>query len=139
MGLSPSGDKVGTEQKLIGMMVDIFVCLRQLFSRDQYYEGAGDCIDSSRRFSWLRLERNMSDDMIKASAKNGGAATQIGSPAASLDSLATVRTAKCFTRRTRRCKTKASLQEIPRHNQLSDESVKITVTCIGTLNGLQIT
>jgi membrane dipeptidase len=87
-GLSPFGEKVVTEMNRIGIMVDISHVSDSTFY-DVIKLTKVPCIasHSSCRYFTPGFQRNMSDDMIKALAKNGGV-IQINFGATFLDSVA---------------------------------------------------
>jgi membrane dipeptidase len=87
-GLSPFGEKVVAEMNRVGIMVDISHVSDSTFY-DVMKLTKVPCIasHSSCRYFTPGFQRNMSDDMIKALAKNGGV-IQINFGAAFLDSVA---------------------------------------------------
>jgi membrane dipeptidase len=87
-GLSPFGEKVVTEMNRVGIMVDISHVSDSTFY-DVMKLTKVPCIasHSSCRYFTPGFQRNMSDDMIKALAKNGGV-IQINFGASFLDSVA---------------------------------------------------
>lgn len=89
-GLSPFGEKVVAEMNRVGMMVDISHVSDSAFY-DVLKVTTAPLIasHSSCRYFTPGFHRNMSDDMIKALAKNGGV-IQINFGASFLDSLARV-------------------------------------------------
>ena len=89
-GLSPFGEKVVAEMNRIGMMVDIsHVSDSAFYDVLKIAKAPVIASHSSCRFYTPGFERNMSDDMIKALAKNGGV-IQINFGASFLDSTARV-------------------------------------------------
>ena len=87
-GLSPFGEKVVAEMNRIGMMVDIsHVSDSAFYDVLKIAKAPVIASHSSCRFYTPGFERNMSDDMITALAKNGGV-IQINFGASFLDSLA---------------------------------------------------
>lgn len=89
-GLSPFGEKVVAEMNRIGMMVDIsHVSDSSFYDVIKISKAPVIASHSSCRYFTPGFERNMSDDMIKALAKNGGV-IQINFGASFLDSLARV-------------------------------------------------
>jgi len=89
-GLSPFGEKVVTEMNRIGMMVDIsHVSDSAFYDVLKIAKAPVIASHSSCRFYTPGFERNMSDEMIKALAKNGGV-IQINFGASFLDSTARV-------------------------------------------------
>ena len=89
-GLSPFGEKVVAEMNRIGMMVDIsHVSDSSFYDVVKISKAPVIASHSSCRYFTPGFERNMSDDMIKALAKNGGV-IQINFGASFLDSLARV-------------------------------------------------
>ena len=87
-GLSPFGEKVVEEMNRVGIMVDISHVSDSTFY-DVMKLTKVPCIasHSSCRYFTPGFQRNMSDDMIKALAKNGGV-IQINFGATFLDSVA---------------------------------------------------
>ena len=87
-GLSPFGEKVVAEMNRVGIMVDISHVSDSTFY-DVMKITKAPCIasHSSCRYFTPGFQRNMSDDMIKALAKNGGV-IQINFGASFLDSVA---------------------------------------------------
>ncbi len=87
-GLSPFGEKVVAEMNRVGIMVDISHVSDSTFY-DVMKLTKVPCIasHSSCRYFTPGFQRNMSDDMIKALAKNGGV-IQINFGAVFLDSVA---------------------------------------------------
>jgi membrane dipeptidase len=87
-GLSPFGEKVVAEMNRVGIMVDISHVSDSTFY-DVMKLTKVPCIasHSSCRYFTPGFQRNMSDDMIKALARNGGV-IQINFGAAFLDSVA---------------------------------------------------
>ncbi len=87
-GLSPFGEKVVAEMNRVGIMVDISHVSDSTFY-DVMKLTKVPCIasHSSCRYFTPGFQRNMSDDMIKALAKNGGV-IQINFGATFLDSVA---------------------------------------------------
>lgn len=87
-GLSPFGEKVVAEMNRVGIMVDISHVSDSAFY-DVMKLTKVPCIasHSSCRYFTPGFQRNMSDDMIKALAKNGGV-IQINFGATFLDSVA---------------------------------------------------
>lgn len=87
-GLSPFGEKVVSEMNHVGIMVDISHVSDSTFY-DVMKITKAPCIasHSSCRYFTPGFQRNMSDDMIKALAKNGGV-IQINFGASFLDSVA---------------------------------------------------
>ena len=89
-GLSPFGEKVVAEMNRIGMMVDIsHVSDSTFYDVLRITKAPVIASHSSCRFFTPGFQRNMSDEMIKALAKNGGV-IQINFGASFLDSLARV-------------------------------------------------
>ena len=89
-GLSPFGEKVVAEMNRIGMMVDIsHVSDSAFYDVLKIAKAPVIASHSSCRFYTPGFERNMSDEMIKALAKNGGV-IQINFGASFLDSTARV-------------------------------------------------
>jgi len=89
-GLSPFGEKVVAEMNRVGMMVDIsHVSDSAFYDVVKISKAPVIASHSSCRYFTPGFERNMSDDMIKALAKNGGV-IQINFGASFLDSLARV-------------------------------------------------
>ena len=89
-GLSPFGEKVVAEMNRLGMMVDIsHVSDSAFYDVVKISKAPVIASHSSCRYFTPGFERNMSDDMIKALAKNGGV-IQINFGASFLDSLARV-------------------------------------------------
>jgi membrane dipeptidase len=89
-GLSPFGEKVVAEMNRIGMMVDIsHVSDSAFYDVLKVTKAPVVASHSSCRYFTPGFQRNMSDDMIKALAKNGGV-IQINFGASFLDSLARV-------------------------------------------------
>jgi membrane dipeptidase len=89
-GLSPFGEKVVAEMNRVGMMVDIsHVSDSAFYDVIEISKAPVIASHSSCRYFTPGFERNMSDDMIKALAKNGGV-IQINFGASFLDSLARV-------------------------------------------------
>jgi membrane dipeptidase len=89
-GLSPFGEKVVAEMNNVGMMVDIsHVSDSAFYDVLKVTKAPVIASHSSCRFFTPGFQRNMSDDMIKALAKNGGV-IQINFGASFLDSLARV-------------------------------------------------
>ncbi|HMG89749.1 MAG TPA: dipeptidase [Chryseolinea sp.] len=89
-GLSPFGEKVVAEMNRVGMMVDIsHVSDSSFYDVIKASKAPVIASHSSCRYFTPAFERNMSDDMIKALAKNGGV-IQINFGASFLDSLARV-------------------------------------------------
>jgi membrane dipeptidase len=89
-GLSPFGEKVVAEMNRVGMMVDIsHVSDSAFYDVIKISKAPVIASHSSCRYFTPGFERNMSDDMIKALAKNGGV-IQINFGASFLDSLARV-------------------------------------------------
>jgi len=87
-GLSPFGEKVVAEMNAIGMMVDIsHVSDSAFYDVMKITKAPAIASHSSCRFFTPGFERNMSDDMIRALAKNGGV-IQINFGANFLDSVA---------------------------------------------------
>jgi membrane dipeptidase len=87
-GLSPFGEKVVAEMNRLGMMVDIsHVSDSAFYDAIKITKAPLIASHSSCRYFTPGFERNMSDDMIKALAKNGGV-IQINFGASFLDSLA---------------------------------------------------
>lgn len=87
-GLSPFGEKVVAEMNRVGIMVDISHVSDSTFYDVMKLTNV-PCIasHSSCRYFTPGFQRNMSDDMIKALAKNGGV-IQINFGASFLDSVA---------------------------------------------------
>jgi len=92
-GLSPFGEQVVVEMNRVGIMVDISHVSDSAFY-DVMKLAKAPCIasHSSCRYYTPGFQRNMSDDMIKALAKNGGV-IQINFGASFLDSVARQNTA----------------------------------------------
>lgn len=89
-GLSPFGEKVVAEMNRVGMMVDIsHVSDSTFYDVMKITRAPVIASHSSCRFFTPGFQRNMSDDMLKALAKNGGV-IQINFGASFLDSLARV-------------------------------------------------
>ena len=89
-GHSPFGEKVVAEMNRIGMMVDIsHVSDSAFYDVLKIAKAPVIASHSSCRFYTPGFERNMSDEMIKALAKNGGV-IQINFGASFLDSTARV-------------------------------------------------
>jgi membrane dipeptidase len=89
-GLSPFGEKVIGEMNRVGMMVDIsHVSDSAFYDVIKITKAPLIASHSSCRFYTPGFQRNMSDDMIKALAKNGGV-IQINFGASFLDSIARV-------------------------------------------------
>jgi membrane dipeptidase len=89
-GLSPFGEKVVAEMNRVGMMVDIsHVSDSAFYDVIKVTKAPVIASHSSCRYFTPGFERNMSDDMIKALAKNGGV-IQINFGASFLDSVARV-------------------------------------------------
>jgi membrane dipeptidase len=89
-GLSPFGEKVVAEMNRLGMMVDIsHVSDSAFYDALKITKAPLIASHSSCRYFTPGFERNMSDDMIKALAENGGV-IQINFGASFLDSLARV-------------------------------------------------
>ena len=89
-GLSPFGEKVVAEMNRLGMMVDIsHVSDSAFYDVIKISKAPVIASHSSCRYFTPGFERNMSDDMINALAKNGGV-IQINFGASFLDSLARV-------------------------------------------------
>lgn len=87
-GLSPFGEKVVAEMNRLGMMVDIsHVSDSAFYDVLKVTTAPVIASHSSCRYYTPGFERNMSDDMIKALAKNGGV-IQINFGASFLDSTA---------------------------------------------------
>lgn len=87
-GLSPFGEKVVAEMNRIGMMVDIsHVSDSTFYDVMKITKAPAIASHSSCRYFTPGFQRNMSDDMIKALAKNGGV-IQINFGANFLDSVA---------------------------------------------------
>jgi membrane dipeptidase len=89
-GLSPFGEKVVAEMNRVGIMVDIsHVSDSTFYDVMKITRAPVIASHSSCRFYTPGFQRNMSDDMLKALAKNGGV-IQINFGASFLDSLARV-------------------------------------------------
>jgi membrane dipeptidase len=87
-GLSPFGEKVVNEMNRVGIMVDIsHVSDSTFYDVLKITKAPVIASHSSCRFFTPGFQRNMSDDMIKALAKNGGV-IQINFGASFLDSVA---------------------------------------------------
>jgi membrane dipeptidase len=87
-GLSPFGEKVVAEMNRVGVMVDIsHVSDSTFYDVMKITKAPAIASHSSCRFFTPGFQRNMSDDMIKALAKNGGV-IQINFGANFLDSIA---------------------------------------------------
>lgn len=87
-GLSPFGEKVVAEMNRVGVMVDIsHVSDSTFFDVMKLTKAPAIASHSSCRYFTPGFQRNMSDDMIKALAKNGGV-IQINFGANFLDSVA---------------------------------------------------
>jgi membrane dipeptidase len=87
-GLSPFGEQVVAEMNRIGMMVDIsHVSDSTFYDVMKIAKAPAIASHSSCRYFTPGFQRNMSDDMIKALAKNGGV-IQINFGASFLDSVA---------------------------------------------------
>jgi membrane dipeptidase len=87
-GLSPFGEKVVAEMNRVGVMVDIsHVSDSTFYDVMKITKAPAIASHSSCRFFTPGFQRNMSDDMIKALAKNGGV-IQINFGANFLDSVA---------------------------------------------------
>lgn len=87
-GLSPFGEKVVAEMNRTGIMVDIsHVSDRAFYDVMKITRAPAIASHSSCRFFTPGFERNMSDDMIRALAENGGV-IQINFGASFLDSVA---------------------------------------------------
>jgi membrane dipeptidase len=87
-GLSPFGEKVVAEMNRVGMMVDIsHVSDSTFYDVMKLTKAPAIASHSSCRYFTPGFQRNMSDDMIKALAKNGGV-IQINFGANFLDSVA---------------------------------------------------
>jgi membrane dipeptidase len=87
-GLSPFGEKVVAEMNTLGMMVDIsHVSDSAFYDVMKVTRAPAIASHSSCRFFTPGFQRNMSDDMIKLLAKNGGV-IQINFGASFLDSVA---------------------------------------------------
>jgi membrane dipeptidase len=87
-GLSPFGEKVVAEMNRLGMMVDIsHVSDSAFYDAIKITKAPLIASHSSCRYFTPGFERNMSDDMIKVLAKNGGV-IQINFGASFLDSVA---------------------------------------------------
>jgi membrane dipeptidase len=87
-GLSPFGEKVVTEMNRVGIMVDIsHVSDSAFYDVMKIVKAPAIASHSSCRYFTPGFQRNMSDDMIKALAKNGGV-VQINFGANFLDSVA---------------------------------------------------
>jgi membrane dipeptidase len=89
-GLSPFGEKAVAEMNRVGIMVDIsHVSDSTFYDVMKITRAPVIASHSSCRFYTPGFQRNMSDDMLKALAKNGGV-IQINFGASFLDSLARV-------------------------------------------------
>lgn len=89
-GLSPFGEKVVAEMNRVGIMVDIsHVSDSTFYDVMKITRAPVIASHSSCRFYTPGFQRNMSDEMLKALAKNGGV-IQINFGASFLDSLARV-------------------------------------------------
>lgn len=87
-GLSPFGEKVVAEMNRVGVMVDIsHVSDSTFYDVMKITKAPAIASHSSARFFTPGFQRNMSDDMIKTLAKNGGV-IQINFGASFLDSVA---------------------------------------------------
>ena len=87
-GLSPFGEQVVAEMNRIGMMVDIsHVSDSTFYDVMKIAKAPAIASHSSCRYFTPGFQRNMSDDMIKMLAKNGGV-IQINFGASFLDSVA---------------------------------------------------
>jgi membrane dipeptidase len=87
-GLSPFGEQVVAEMNRLGMMVDIsHVSDSTFYDVMKIAKAPAIASHSSCRYFTPGFQRNMSDDMIKALAKNGGV-IQINFGASFLDSIA---------------------------------------------------
>jgi membrane dipeptidase len=87
-GLSPYGEKVVAEMNRLGIMVDIsHVSDSAFYDVMKLAKAPAIASHSSCRYFTPGFQRNMSDDMIKTLAKNGGV-IQINFGAAFLDSVA---------------------------------------------------
>lgn len=87
-GLSPFGEKVVAEMNRVGMMVDIsHVSDSAFYDVIKITKAPVIASHSSCRYFTPGFERNMSDDMIKTLAENGGV-IQINFGASFLDSVA---------------------------------------------------
>lgn len=87
-GLSPFGEEVVKEMNRLGMMVDIsHVSDSTFYDVIKLSQAPVIASHSSCRYFTPGFQRNMSDDMIKALAKNGGV-IQINFGASFLDSVA---------------------------------------------------
>jgi membrane dipeptidase len=87
-GLSPFGEKVVNEMNKLGIMVDIsHVSDSAFYDVMRITRAPAIASHSSCRYFTPGFERNMSDDMIRALAKNGGV-IQINFGASFLDSVA---------------------------------------------------
>ena len=87
-GLSPFGEKVVAEMNRVGIMVDIsHVSDSAFYDVIKISKAPLIASHSSSRYFTPGFQRNMSDDMIKALAKNGGV-IQINFGATFLDSVA---------------------------------------------------
>ena len=87
-GLTPFGEKVVAEMNRLGIMVDIsHVSDSAFYDVMKVVKAPAIASHSSCRFYTPGFERNMSDDMIKVLAKNGGV-IQINFGASFLDSTA---------------------------------------------------
>lgn len=92
-GLSPYGAQVVDEMNRLGIMVDIsHVSDSSFYDVMRITKAPAIASHSSCRYFTPGFERNMSDDMIKALAKNGGV-IQINFGASFLDSVARKNTA----------------------------------------------
>ncbi len=92
-GLSPYGAQVVDEMNRLGIMVDIsHVSDSSFYDVMKITKAPAIASHSSCRYFTPGFERNMSDDMIKALAKNGGV-IQINFGASFLDSVARKNTA----------------------------------------------
>lgn len=89
-GLSPFGEQVVKEMNKLGMLVDIsHVSDSAFFDVMKITKAPVIASHSSCRYFTPGFQRNMSDDMLKALAKNGGV-IQINFGASFLDSVARV-------------------------------------------------
>jgi membrane dipeptidase len=87
-GLSPFGEKVVSEMNRVGIMVDIsHVSDSAFYDVMKITKAPAIASHSSCRYFTPDFQRNMSDDMIRALAKNGGV-IQINFGAQFLDSVA---------------------------------------------------
>lgn len=92
-GLSPFGEKVVTEMNRVGVMVDIsHVSDSTFYDVLKIVKAPVIASHSSCRFYTPGFQRNMSDEMIKALAKNGGV-IQINFGASFIDSLTRINAA----------------------------------------------